>query len=147
MKKIIITEDQAKRLNILSDKGNPIEKIVQFSEIKTDVLNNLFNDIVNNSTLVDANKFDFKKIDEQISNIYDELMVLEKNATSYINDMSDEEFNGEDVIVDEAVSNVKEKLYIIKEIITALGDLAKIFKEENVFDKFKVNTPLDITDK
>ena len=147
MKKIIITESQAKRLEILDDKGNPVDKIVQYSKIKTDILNELFNNVANNSTLLDANKFDFKKLDDQISNIYDELISLEKEATTYVNDMSDEEFDGEDVIIDEAVSDVKEKLYILKEIVSTLGDLAKLFKDEKVFEKFKVETPLDVTDK
>lgn len=147
MKKIIITESQAKRLQILDDKGNPVDKIVQYSKIKTDILNELFNNVANNSTLLDANKFDFKKLDDQISNIYDELISLEKEATTYVNDMSDEEFDGEDVIIDEAVSDVKEKLYVLKEIVSTLGDLAKLFKDEKVFEKFKVETPLDVTDK
>lgn len=147
MKKIIITESQAKRLQILDDKGNPVDKIVQYSKIKTDILNELFNNVANNSTLLDANKFDFKKLDDQISNIYDELISLEKEATTYVNDMSDEEFDGEDVIIDEAVSDVKEKLYILKEIVSTLGDLAKLFKDEKVFEKFKVETPLDVTNK
>ena len=147
MKKIIITESQAKRLQILEDKGNPVNKIVQYSKIKTDILNELFNNVANNSTLLDANKFDFKKLDDQISNIYDELISLEKKATTYVNAMSKEEFDGEDVIIDEAVSDVKEKLYILKEIVSTLGDLAKLFKDEKVFEKFKVETPLDVTDK
>ena len=147
MKKIIITESQAKRLQILDDKGNPVDKIVQYSKIKTDILNELFNNVVNNSTLLDANKFDFKKLDDQISNIYDELISLEKEATTYVNDMSDAEFDGEDVIIDDAVSDVEEKLLILKEIVSTLGDLAKLFKDEKVFEKFKVETPLDVTDK
>lgn len=147
MKKIIITEEQAKRLNILSEQSNPIEKIVQFSKIKTDVLNNLFNDIVNNSSIFDAIKFNFVKIDEQMSNIYNELLVLAEAAYAHIEDMSDEEFTDEDVVVDEVVYDVKEKIYIIKDIITALGDLAKTFKDENVLSKFNVETPLDITNK
>lgn len=147
MKKIIITESQAKRLQILDDKGNPVDKIVQYSKIKTDILNELFNNVANNSTLLDANKFDFKKLDDQISNIYNELMSLAKEATNYVNDMDDEEFDGEDVIIDDAVSDVEEKLLILKEIVSTMGDLAKLFKDKKVFEKFKVETPLDVTDK
>ena len=192
MKKIIITESQARRLKIINENINPVDKIVQYSEIKTDILNELFKKIINNPTLFDANnfntnkfnttKFDYKKLDDQISKIYDELISLAKEATTYVNDMSADEFKEEDVKVDDAISDVKEKLYILKEIVSTIGDLdedivkamsnldkkiatkiaknkidekivskmgdlIELFKDEKVFERFNVEAPFGMGDK
>jgi hypothetical protein len=139
--KIIITEDQARRLNILNSDSNPIEKLEQHVKLKADVVDSLYQNFVNLS-IIDALSPDF---DTNILNILNdmgtEVKHLSNLAYRYLDNFSDEEAAGLDVKIDEATSFLSDKISGLELIINNIREL------QNITNVFKTQKPIDITDK
>ena len=140
--KIKITEEQANRLNLLKEDINPIDKLKQYVNIKLDIVNNLYNKLINLSVYeLLTEKIDFNQIDRMLMNMEDEIHVLIRQAYSYIDDLPDE---GLDIIIDRTEEKLNNKISSIHLLISGIEKIPDLEDEYKITKDF--NSPLDITD-
>ena len=147
--KIKLTEDQARRLDILNKDNNPVVTLQEFVKMKIPVINKIYSkvtqltisDILNHDMSDDLKVFndDLDKMDDKVSS-------LRTGAYNYLESMSDDEYEqGMDVIVDDAYEMLYNKISALQFIFLHLGHLNDLNPTHGVLDKFKDNEPLDIT--
>jgi Fe2+ or Zn2+ uptake regulation protein len=141
--KIKITENQAKRLNVLKENINPIENLKQYVKIKSGIVDNLYNKLVNLSVYeLLTEKIDFNQIDRMLMVMEDEIHVLIRQSYSYIEDLPDE---GLDRIIDETEEELNGKISSIHLLISVIEKVPDLEDEYKITKDFINNGPLDIT--
>lgn len=142
--KIKITEDQAKRLNLLKENNNPIDKLKQYVNIKSNIVDNLYNKLINLSVYeLLTEKIDFNQIDRMLMIMEDEIHVLIRQGYSYIEDLPDE---GLDRVIDETEEILNGKISSIHLLISVIEKVPDLEDEYRITKDFSGNNPLDITD-
>lgn len=143
--KIIITEDQARRLNILNPNSDPIVKLEQYVKLKTEVIDGMFQNLVNLS-LIEIMNPDFNlDLDNVIDDVKSGVNKLYIAGYRYLDTLSDDESEGLDVKLDDASRLLTDKLYAMEIIVNKVQDLKQASNEFHLTDVFKNQEPLDIT--
>ena len=141
--KIKITEDQAKRLNVLKENINPIENLKHYVKIKSGIVDNLYNKLVNLSVYeLLTEKIDFNQIDRMLMVMEDEIHVLIRQSYSYIEDLPDE---GLDRVIDKTEEELNGKISSIHLLISVIEKVPDLEDEYKITKDFINNGPLDIT--
>lgn len=142
--KIKITEAQARRLNLLKESNDPVARIEQYVKIKSEVVNNLYDKIVNLSVyeLLTGN-INFNADARMLMLITDEVRILSKQAYSYINNLPDDNL---DQRIDDAQYFLDNKIDSLQLIISSIERVYEMEDEHKVTQFFKNSGPMDITD-
>jgi hypothetical protein len=145
--KIIITEDQARRLNILNSSSDPILKMEQYAKLKVDVIDKMYEKILNLSVSEIISE-DFElAIKSNLSEISNESHKIYILGYRYLESMSDEEADGLDMRLDDANSILSAKINALEALIYGIENLNYISIENELTNVFKPQEPLDITDQ
>jgi hypothetical protein len=145
--KIVITEDQARRLNILNADSDPIVKLEQYVKLKSDIVDKLYNNFVNLS-LAELLSPEFEvTILPLLNEIETQTNQLSNLAYRYLDGMNDEESDGLDIKIDEASRNINDKISGLEMIVSKVQELKELSNQYKVSNVFKFQEPLDITDQ
>lgn len=140
--KIKITEDQAKRLNLLNNE-DPIGVLHRNTLRLEPILTKIFNELTNLS-VAEIQNTNFNNISSVLSEIEEKIRLLDKYANDYIDSQSeDDNWELENRLTD-ATYEFNKKLTIIEDLNYKLSNLQEFMIENNVMSKFQ---PLDITNK
>ena len=124
--KIIITEQQARRLKILKEDINPLERVIQYSKLKIDDINKIYREVIKLSIEDVMNpNFNAEIFTDPLDIIYTEIHKLNTAALHYVNSTPDE---GDDVILNNAERAINDKIFYIKDILNELKDEAEELK-------------------
>lgn len=144
--KIIITEDQARRLNIIDPSSDPIVKMEQYSKLKMDVIDKMYQKI-GNLSISEITSPDFElDLDSTLNNISSESHKIYMLGYRYLESISDEEADGLDVKLDDANSALSAKIDGLEALIYGIKNINYISLENQLPNVFKAQEPLDITD-
>lgn len=141
--KIKITENQAKRLKLISEDSNPLSQFEHFCAVKVQEVNKLYGKIINITIAeIAQNEVSMKAINGVLDKIDQEIHVGNKRTYDYINNLPDEDL---DLRIDRASSSVMDKLTPLQLISMDLEKLQEAIQERNLLAPFKDLKPLDIS--
>jgi hypothetical protein len=143
--KIRITENQAKRLNLIKEDVNPLIKFEEYCKIKVKEINSLYNNMmmVSIGNIVN-NEIDTGKLKNRLDEMESEMNDMNKRAYDYINNLPDGDL---DLRIDRATDMVSNKLTSLQLIVMDLEKLQELIEEHNLTNSFSDIKPIDITNK
>jgi len=144
--RIKITEEQAKRLNILTEDSYPIVNLEQFVKLKMDIVDAFFSKLINLSIS------DVLNDDGKLQVIKDRVEIMDKalsdhyvRAVRYIENLPD---NPEDEELltrcEDAKHEISNKLQTLIDLISSLEKLSEESKNQEYFKFFKDSGPMEI---
>lgn len=143
MKKIIITESQAKRLNLITEDMNPL---IQFEAYCKELLKEVNKQYVKVISLsigeILNNEIDMADVNDYLNKIEDKLRVANKKTYSYIEALPE---NDLDLRVDNANDSVMIRLTSLQLITMDLEKIQSSSNEHNIKDSFGDVEPMDIS--
>lgn len=136
--KIKITETQANRIGLLMEAVDPLAKLENYSKMKSDTINSIYNNVTSASIMdVINNQINFSQYIEILDDIEQTTNMLSDKAYQYIDELPDE---GLDVRIDNAHDAIDKKIDVLKVLLINLHDIQNL----GTRDVFHDNQPLDI---
>jgi hypothetical protein len=143
MKKIKITEGQAKRLKLITENIDPLTEFEQLCKQKAEEVNKLYTHVTGFSIIeILTNQIDMAEISNRLDRIENEVSLGDRKAYAYINGLSEEDL---DVRIDRAHDLVTDKLTPLQIITMDLEKLQLTSEEHNLTKAFGDIKSLDIT--
>lgn len=141
--KIKITEDQAKRLNLINEDVNPLTQFEAYCKDKAQVINNLYLKV----TAISINEIlhgqiNMEEINNQLDLIEDSVRNGTKRAYQYIQNLPETDL---DIRIDNAEDIVLNKLHALQLITMDLEKLQLSTEQHNTLTPFKDVKPMDIS--
>ena len=141
--KIKITEDQAKRLKLISENANPLSQFELFCKSKIQEINKLYVNVTNLSVAeIINNDIEMASISGTLDKIESDLHVSNNRAYQYINTLPESDL---DVRIDRAYDSVKDKLNSLQIIVMDLERLQLSSLDHSLTASFEDTKPKDIT--
>lgn len=143
--KIIITEEQANRLNLLPAKEDPISKVQRYTNLNEPILDNLFNELINLTLMEIINdNYNFEAVGDKISMMESESRKLHNYANDWIETQPEDDNYDLDNRLYEADRKFDDKLTIIEDLINGLSKLKENFDENDILSKFTKSKQIEI---
>lgn len=142
--RIRITEDQANRLNILNNGDNPVKLLNQYTKLKMDVIDQIYDTLVNLSISELMNpEFNLRGYEDVISGIEVGVRNYKESAFTFIgnDDEHEEEISEADMIP----YDLERKLSGLDSMISSIGTLRNDLEDNEYLRMFKGNEPMDVT--
>lgn len=144
MKKIIITEDQAKRLNLINEDINPLSQYEQFCKVRVEEVNKLYSRVTSISIgEILNNDVNMEQMNGLLDKIENDMRAGNKRAYDYINNLPESDL---DIRIDRAYDTVNDKLTALQLIVMDLEKLQLSTEQHNLLKSFSDVKPLDIND-
>ncbi len=142
--KIIITEEQAKRLNLINEDTNPLAQFEKFCQLRLEHVNQLYlkvssitiNEILNNQV-------DMSEINKELDKIEDAVRKGSRIAYQYINNRPESE-EGLDIRIDDAEFKVSQRLNALQLVTMDLEKLQVSIEQHDIAAPFHDVKPMDI---
>lgn len=142
--RIRITEEQAKKLALLKEDVNPLEKFEAFCSAKGKELDNMYLGLINLSVDDIINRGEnVKEFNNKLSDIESAIRNGSRMADIYVNNLPESNL---DIRVDNARSSVLHKIDLLELISKDLENLQQSFHENRFKEVFKDVKPYDISD-
>jgi hypothetical protein len=143
MKRIKITEGQAKRLKLISENTDPLSSYEHFCKIKAQEVNRLYTRIINITIAeIISNEVNIDKLNEMLNKIESEVRIGSRRAYQYIKNMPEADL---DLRIDNAEDMVTDKLTPLQLLTMDLEKLQNSIQESRLTKSFNDINPLDIT--
>jgi hypothetical protein len=143
MRKIKITESQAKRLKLINENADELARFEHFCKIKVDEINKVYTKVTNISVAEilnhEVNMVEINNILEKIDN---ELYIGNKKAYESINNLPESDL---DVRIDKAYDKVHNKLTPLQIIVLDLEKLQLAAEQHDLTGPFNDVKPIDIS--
>ena len=144
MKKIKITEEQAKRLKLIDEGIDPLTQFEEFAKARVNEINLLYGKVINLTTAEVINhEIDMTEIWKHLSNIGTALHAKNKIAYNFI--VNSPESDELDARIDIAYDSVSNKLTALELIVTNLETLQDEAEEHKLSSVFQDVKPMEIT--
>lgn len=119
--KIIVTEQQAYRLNFIQEAANPLDSIEIYAKETAANLDKIYGKLINiNIQEILDDSLELNRVNELLDNVYYGIHEKVMSAYKFIDAMDED---GLDVRIDNAESLVKGKLEVLQEIIKKINEL------------------------
>ncbi len=142
--RIRITEDQANRLNILNNGDDPIKLLNQYTKLKMDIVDNIYNTLVNLSVSELMNsELNLEGYEDIISGIEVGINKYKENAFNFIghDDEKEEQRREADIIP----YDLERKISGLDSMLSTLDRTMSALEDNEYLRLFKGNKPIDIT--
>jgi hypothetical protein len=142
--KIKITEDQARRLKLITENSDVLLQFEELCKAKIQEINTLYNRVTSYSIYEILHKeIDMAGIYEILDKIENEVNHGNRKAYSFIKNSSESDL---DIRIDNAHDRVTNKLTPLQIIVMDLEKLQLSTEEHDLTNAFKDIKPIDITD-
>ena len=143
MKRIKITEGQAKRLKLISENTDPLSSYEHFCKIKAQEVNRIYSRVIG-ITIAEIinNEVNISELNEMLNKIESEVSIGYRRAYHYIKNMPEADL---DLRIDNASDIVMHKLTPLHSMVMDLEKLQDSSLESKVTKSFNDTKPLDIT--
>lgn len=143
MKRIRITEDQAKRLKLINENTDPLSSYEHFCKVKAQEVNRIYSRVISISiSEIISNEVNMGNLNDMLSKIESEAHIGSRRAYQHIKNMPEADL---DLRIDNAFDVVMNKLTPLQLIVMDLEKLQNSIQESDLTKSFKDITPIDIT--
>lgn len=143
MKRIKITEAQAKRLNLISENTDPISSFEHFCRIKAQEVDRLYSKLtVMSIGEIINNEVNVAKLTEMLDKIESEVRAGSRMSYQHIKNMPED---NSDLRIDDAEDLVMDKLTPLQLFVMDLERLQNSIDDSRLTTSFNDINPLDIT--
>ena len=143
MKRIKITEGQAKRLKLISENTDPLSSYEHFCQIKAQEVNRIYSKVISITIAeIISNEVNIGKLNDMLNKIESEVRIGSRRAYQYIKNMPEADL---DLRIDNAEDVVMDKLTPLQLLAMELEKLQNTVQESRLTKSFNDINPLDIT--